>query len=139
LLLDDSYNANPDSMEAGLETLRHVAGGRRRIAVLGEMLELGPLSGSAHKHIGAAAAQSGLATLFVCGGHKDDYAAGARGAGLKDVVVAADSAALAPLVAAAVAAGDVVLIKGSRGARMERVVEALLSTSGTPSSPRGGH
>jgi MurE/MurF fusion protein len=139
LILDDSYNANPDSMEAGLETLRHVAGGRRRIAVLGEMLELGPLSGSAHKHIGAAAAQSGLAALFVCGGHKDDYAAGAHGAGLKDVVVAADSAALAPLVAAAVAAGDVVLVKGSRGARMERVVEALLSASGTPSSPRGGH
>jgi murE/murF fusion protein len=136
LILDDSYNANPDSMEAGLETLRHVAGGRRRIGVLGEMLELGPLAASAHKHIGAAAAQAGLAALFVCGGHKEDYAAGARGAGLKEVVVANDSAALAPLVVAAVDAGDVVLVKGSRGARMERVVEALLSASGTPSSPR---
>lgn len=142
LILDDSYNANPDSMEAGLETLRHVAGGRRRIAVLGEMLELGPLSGSAHKHIGAAAAQSGLAALFVCGGHKDDYAAGARAAGLAEVVTGTDAAALVPLVKAAVAAGDVVLIKGSRGARMERVVAALLSASGTPSSSPsrpGGH
>lgn len=134
LLLDDSYNANPDSMEAGLETLRHVAGTRRRIAVLGEMLELGSMSGSAHKHIGAAAAQSGIAALFVCGEHRDAYAAGAQAAGLVDVVVAADSRALGALVAAVVKSDDVVLIKGSRGARMERVVEALLSGASAPST-----
>ncbi len=138
LLLDDSYNANPDSMEAGLETLRHVAGTRRRIAVLGEMLELGSMSASAHKHIGAAAAQAGIAALFVCGAHRADYAAGAQTAGLVHVVTAADSSALAALVAAAVHADDVVLVKGSRGARMERVVEALLSRSQPPSTS-GAH
>ncbi len=137
LLLDDSYNANPDSMEAGLETLRAVAGPRRRVAILGEMLELGPHAASAHSHIGAAAAQSGVSLLLCCGTHKTAYADGARGAGLADVIVADDSVALAKVAAAHVRKDDVVLIKGSRGARMERVLEALLS-EGSPPSPTPG-
>jgi murE/murF fusion protein len=137
LILDDSYNANPDSMEAGLETLRAVAGMKRRVAILGEMLELGPHAASAHSHIGAAAAQSGIAMLMCCGTHRQSYADGARGAGLNDIVVATDSAELATMAPAHVRKDDVVLIKGSRGARMERVVEALLS-EGQASSPPSG-
>lgn len=137
LLLDDSYNANPDSMEAGLETLGQVSAGRPTIAVLGEMLELGPQARAAHRHIGAAAAQSGIKALFCCGNHADAYAEGARGAGLEVIVTAASSSQLAPLVKGAVTADMVVLVKGSRGARMERVVEALLqrvdpSSAGEP-------
>jgi murE/murF fusion protein len=133
LVLDDTYNANPDSMEAGLETLRGIAHGRATIAVLGEMLELGEQALAAHRHIGAAAAQSGIVALFACGRFAEAYADGARSAGLGTIVTAVDSAALAPLVAAAVDAEHVVLVKGSRGARMERVTAALLpATSSAP-------
>ena len=125
LVLDDSYNANPDSMEAGLDTLKAVAVGKATVAVLGEMLELGDQAQAAHRHIGAAAAQSGISTLFACGRFAAAYAEGARNAGLDDVVTAVDSSALAPLVAAAVTPAQVVLVKGSRGARMERVIAAL--------------
>jgi murE/murF fusion protein len=134
LILDDSYNANPDSMEAGLETLRSVGAKRVRMAALGPMLELGEHAPAAHKHIGAAAAQAGLQRLFCCGDLGRHIADGARAAGLADVVWATDSTALAPLVDEALAGhgGDVVLlIKGSRGARMERVVDALLPKKST--------
>ncbi|MDP2345382.1 MAG: UDP-N-acetylmuramoyl-L-alanyl-D-glutamate--2,6-diaminopimelate ligase [Deltaproteobacteria bacterium] len=127
LLLDDSYNANPDSMEAGLETLKHVAAGRSAVAALGPMLELGDHAPAAHRHIGAAAAQAGVRALFVCGELGRFLEEGARAAGLSSVVWAKDSTTLGPLVAAGVAVDDVVLVKGSRGARMERVVEALLA------------
>lgn len=135
LVLDDSYNANPDSMEAGLETLRSLGARARRMAALGPMLELGEHAPAAHRHIGAAAAQAGLARLFCCGDLGCHIEAGARAAGLHDVVWAADSAALAPLVQEALAGdtGDVVLlIKGSRGARMERIVAALFPQSPAP-------
>ena len=150
MILDDSYNANPDSMEAGLETLSHIArvginvgsnagsgAGRRSFAALGPMLELGEHAPGAHKHIGAAAAQAGIDTLFVCGDLGKHLEEGARAAGLKNVVWAKDSIALAPLVREALSSSssrDVVLVKGSRGARMERVVEALLSNE--PSHPQ---
>jgi UDP-N-acetylmuramoyl-tripeptide--D-alanyl-D-alanine ligase len=104
------------------------------------MLELGEHAPAAHRHIGAATAQAGVLRLFCCGDLGRHYAEGARAAGLTDVVWAADSKALAPLVAAALAAeaaGAVLLVKGSRGARMERVVEALFPTTPTSASPAG--
>lgn len=129
LVLDDSYNANPDSMEAGLETLGAIGASatvRPTVAALGPMLELGDHAPAAHRHIGAAAALAGVRALFVCGELGRFFEEGARAAGLTEVVWAVDSAALAPLVAAATRPSDVVLVKGSRGARMERVVGALL-------------
>ena len=134
LVLDDSYNANPDSMEAGLDALRTIAGDRRRIACLGAMLELGSMTTEAHRHLGASAAQAGLALLFVCGEPGRATADGAVSAGFprEGVMWAADSVGLGALVAQAVHPADVVLVKGSRGARMERVVEALLG----PQSPK---
>ena len=120
-------NPDPDSMEAGLETLKHIAAGRSAVAALGPMLELGEHAPAAHRHIGAAAAQAGVRALFVCGELGRFLEEGARAAGLSAVVWAKDSTTLGPLVAAGVAVDDVVLVKGSRGARMERVVEALLA------------
>ncbi|MCC7074520.1 MAG: UDP-N-acetylmuramoyl-L-alanyl-D-glutamate--2,6-diaminopimelate ligase [Deltaproteobacteria bacterium] len=126
-ILDDTYNANPDSMEAALATLVELAGARRRVVALGEMRELGAFAEQAHRHIGAAAAQAGTALLLCCGELGRLYGEGARRAGLADdhVLWAVDSVALAPIARAQVHADDVVLVKGSRGARMERVVEAL--------------
>jgi murE/murF fusion protein len=129
MILDDSYNANPDSMEAGLETLKSLPMRGLKMAALGPMLELGEHAPAAHRHIGAAAAQAGIARLFCCGELGRQFAEGARAAGLADVVWAEDSAALALVAQEQLRsdAGDVVLlVKGSRGARMERVVAALL-------------
>lgn len=128
-ILDDTYNANPDSMEAALATMAELAGSRRSVVALGEMRELGSYADAAHRHIGAAATQAGVALLLCCGETGRLYGEGAVRAGLAAdrVIWAADSAALAPLACAQVRAGDVVLVKGSRGSRMERVVEALMS------------
>lgn len=127
LVLDDSYNANPDSMRAGLVTLAGVAGTRRRCAALGEMLELGEGAEALHREVGAAVATSGVTRAFFCGTFAEAYKQGAEEAGLpaSAIAVAPDSVALAPAVAAAVGEGDAILVKGSRGARMERVVEHL--------------
>ncbi len=127
-LLDDTYNANPDSMEAALEVVRDLAGGRRRVVVLGEMRELGDFAADAHHHIGAAAALAQVNGLFCCGALGRLYGEGAVAAGLSAsaVVWAEDNTALAARVVDAVRAGDIVLVKGSRGARMEVVVAALV-------------
>jgi murE/murF fusion protein len=131
-LLDDTYNANPDSMEAAIGTLGELAGARRKIIVLGEMRELGQYAESAHRHIGAAAAQAQPALVFACGDMAKLYGEGAVRVGLpsSSFIWARDNAALAPLVVSAVTDGDVVLVKGSRGARMEVVVDALKRARG---------
>jgi MurE/MurF fusion protein len=135
LLLDDSYNANPDSMAAALTTLHHLAGQqhpRRAVAALGVMLELGELAAAAHERLGHACAHAGVQKLFVCGDHGRLIAAGALAAGLTQEQVhwAVDSAALAPLVQQHLHSDDVLLVKGSRGARMERVVNLVMASSG---------
>ena len=121
LLLDESYNGNGASMRAALDVLR-LQPARRRIAVLGDMLELGDAGPAEHAGLAEAVAQS-ADLLFTSGPLMrhlfDAVAAKLRGAH------AADAAALAPLVAQAIAAGDAVLVKGSLGSRMQRVVDAL--------------
>jgi UDP-N-acetylmuramoyl-tripeptide--D-alanyl-D-alanine ligase len=128
LVLDDTYNANPDSMRAAFAALASLAGDRRRVVALGDMLELGDDAELQHELIARAAVQSGVARLFACGTFREAYKKGALAAGLDGdaVELAEDSAALAPRVLAATAPQDAVLAKGSRGARMERVVERLL-------------
>ncbi len=118
-LLDDSYNANPDSTRAALDALATIEG-RRRIAVLGEMLELGDGSESEHRAIGRyAAARSDV--VVAVGEAARSIAAGA---GARSVPVA-DNAAAIDWLRAHVAVGDVVLVKASRGARLDEVVAAL--------------
>ncbi len=129
-VLDDSYNANPASMRAGLDTLAEIArknGATRMIAVLGDMRELGERAPSLHEHVGAHAAAVEVDALFAVGRHAEDLA---RGFG-DGVVCASDCAAILEPLARFVRAGDWVLVKGSHSLRMERAVQALLGEETT--------
>lgn len=120
-LLVDYYNANPESTAAAIETLERWPDARRRIAILGDMLELGPEAAALHR---ATAAHVRAAELWTMGQHAADYAAGARQASSPPRVFEG----IAPLAAAlvgALAPGVVVLLKASRGVRLERALEGL--------------
>ena len=132
-LVDDGYNANPASMRAALQTVRELAGAARMVAVLGEMRELGPAARAMHAEVGAAAAERG-ATLFAVGPLGDAMAEGARAAGGTAHSFADVPDCLHRLVPT-LAPGDWVLVKGSRGMRMERVVAALTGPSSPPAHP----
>jgi UDP-N-acetylmuramyl pentapeptide synthase len=125
-VLNDAYNANPASMAAALRTLAATRGGRR-LAALGEMRELGAETLPAHRELGVVAAEARLDALFLLGPHAGEVRAAALAAGMPDerIVVAADHASLAARVGDALQAGDVLLVKGSRGAAMERVLRHL--------------
>jgi len=124
-LLDDTYNANPDSTAAALRTLSRAAG--RKIAVLGDMLELGDEAASAHREAGALAAGLGVDLLLAVGEFSSDMAAGAEGAGLGDCTVMrlADRQEAAAALAGLLERGDTVLVKASRALRFEEIVEGL--------------
>ena len=126
-MIDDSYNANPTATRRALDLL---AAGRatRRIAVLGEMLELGDRAQALHEEIGRAAAEAHLDVLLTVGGAPAAaLAASAIAAGLERDrarhFTTSDEAAAAAV--ALVGPGDLVLVKGSRGVQTERVVERL--------------
>jgi UDP-N-acetylmuramoyl-tripeptide--D-alanyl-D-alanine ligase len=124
-ILDDSYNANADSMAAALQTLSSFPNAVRRIAVLGDMAELGETSAAAHTEIGQRAAASGLAHLFAVGKRSGLIADAARNAGLNAVSEFTDVAAGAQAVKEFVRAGDCVLVKASRSTRLERISATL--------------
>jgi UDP-N-acetylmuramoyl-tripeptide--D-alanyl-D-alanine ligase len=126
-LIDDTYNANPQSLEAALKSLARLKGPGRAVAVLGDMGELGRESGPAHRAAGGLAAELALDFLFALGDHAGEVAEGARSAGMaaERVHVAASHDDLGERLLALLAAGDWVLVKGSRSMRMERVVDAL--------------
>lgn len=126
-LIDDSYNANPASMRAALSVLgaSEPEGRGRRIAVLGDMLELGADSAPMHSGLADAVLESGARQVFLCG---PDMAGLAEVLGGQvDVEHAATSAELAPSVMQSIRQGDAVLVKGSLGSRMAVIVEALKS------------
>ncbi len=129
LLVDDCYNANPLSMVAALRTLSALARaeGGRAVAVLGDMLELGPGELALHRQVGAEAAAAGLHRLLGFGPRSGETVAGAVAAGLAPgkTFHTEDLAALSAQARAGLGAGDVLLVKGSRGMRLERLVEAL--------------
>ena len=127
-VLVDCYNANPASMCAALDTLRELAGQRPAVAVLGDMLELGDEAADAHRTAGAQAAARN-AHVIALGEHAGALADGARDAG-GSAEVAADPAAAAAAVRTRAGAGDWVLVKASRGMRLERVVDALAEEAG---------
>jgi len=123
-ILDDSYNANPDSMRAALLTLATLPVVGARIAVLGRMGELGAESERGHRSAGADAAAAGIDLLVAVGGDEAGIMAqAAREGGLKEVHHVVDPEAAAALLAERAHPGDLVLIKGSRAARMERVLD----------------
>jgi UDP-N-acetylmuramoyl-tripeptide--D-alanyl-D-alanine ligase len=121
--LDDSYNANPDSMKAALRTLVELDTEGKRIAVLGEMRELGSESERGHREIGETAAMLGVDQLITIGDAAELIAEGARTAGLDKVSSARSTSEAAKLLGEIAEPGDLVLIKGSRAARTEQVIE----------------
>jgi UDP-N-acetylmuramoyl-tripeptide--D-alanyl-D-alanine ligase len=133
LVLNDAYNANPQSAVAALDTLAAVRAGGRRIAVLGYMAELGPEEDAGHRQVGAHAAAVGVDVLLVVEPRAAAIAAGARDAGFTGPLLQApDVAGAARILAAELpggppSAGDAVLVKASRSAGLERVAAALLA------------
>jgi UDP-N-acetylmuramoyl-tripeptide--D-alanyl-D-alanine ligase len=125
-VLDDAYNANADSMLAALETLRALPCPGRRVAVLGDMAELGESSGPAHAEVGRRAAELGLDQLFTVGTRAAELAAAARAGGLRNVVEFPEADGAAQAVNDFARPGDVVLVKASRAMRLERITETLL-------------
>jgi UDP-N-acetylmuramoyl-tripeptide--D-alanyl-D-alanine ligase len=124
-IVDESYNANPASMRAALSTLGLAQRGdfKRRVAVLGDMLELGPEGGRLHQELAEAVDGAGVDVVFACGelmaSLYEALPASRRGAYAKT------SEELAPKLVEAVRPGDIVMIKGSLGSRMAPLVEAL--------------
>jgi UDP-N-acetylmuramoyl-tripeptide--D-alanyl-D-alanine ligase len=125
-LLDDSYNSNPIALETALKSLALLPSGRR-VAVLGDMLELGAKEREFHLEAGRTAALSGWDLLVTVGPLAGFMAEGAAAAGMERarIVSFADSGEAARAVPPLVAAGDIVLVKGSRSMKMERIVESL--------------
>ena len=124
-VLDDCYNANADSMVAALRTLAELPCNGSRIAVLGDMAELGAHAEAAHAEAGRLAAELDLSQLLVIGEMATVSAMAARQAGLHRVLEFGNTEALSDALRKVVRAGDLVLLKASRRARLERVVEAL--------------
>ena len=127
-VVNDAYNANPASMRAAVATLRDMDADGRRIAVLGDMAELGSLTELAHFRLGEELAQGGVDLLVTVGPRARRIAEGARAAGFpaESISGADDAEGALPIVTALVSSGDVVLVKGSRAMKMERIVEGLL-------------
>ncbi len=123
----DYYNANPGSVEAALETLVSLRPGAQAVAVLGDMLELGAGGVEAHKEVGRAAARLGVAVLIVVGPLSKYMLEGAREAGMRQssLFAAGSHEEAADLLEKHSNNGDAVLIKGSRGMKMEKILEAF--------------
>jgi UDP-N-acetylmuramoyl-tripeptide--D-alanyl-D-alanine ligase len=137
-LIDDAYNANPASMRAAFEVLQNTTldKGGRRLAVLGDMLELGRDAPTLHAKLAEPLEAAGIDLVFTCGPNMaalHEALPKARRGGH-----ASDSGSLAPLVAAGLRPGDTVLVKGSRGSRMAQVIEALESLEHTPRRAANG-
>jgi UDP-N-acetylmuramoyl-tripeptide--D-alanyl-D-alanine ligase len=126
-ILDDCYNASPRSMSAALRTLASVSAEGRRMAVLGDMLELGDATEGAHRDAGRDAAAAGVDRLVAVGRQAGQVRDGALAAGMASsgIFVAPDNVAAAAVALAVVRPRDTVLVKGSRGVGLEHVVEAL--------------
>lgn len=125
-LINDAYNASPDSMKAALQVLMSVPG-NRRMAVLSDMLELGQEAENGHRSVGEYAAAAGVDRLYATGPQSHWIAEAASEAGMApDKVLYTDTKeALQERLKQDLSPGDVVLVKGSRGMKMERIVEAL--------------
>lgn len=125
-VLNDSYNSNPDALMSMVRTLVDGAGEKRKIVVAGEMLELGPEAANIHTETGAEIAGSGVDLLLGVRGHAEKLVDGAKQNGL-DARFAADSEIAGDMLTELIQPGDVVLVKGSRGVRTEKVIEKLLT------------
>ncbi|MGI8769198.1 MAG: UDP-N-acetylmuramoyl-tripeptide--D-alanyl-D-alanine ligase [Propionibacteriaceae bacterium] len=139
MVLNDAYNANPDSVRAAVRTLAVLGrrGGRRTIAVLGDMLELGPDGAAAHRAVGALVHELGIDRLITVGPLSGAIADGALDAGLGGdrVTVVQDKEVAGELVAGELGPEHVVLIKASRGMGLETIADRLLRAEGSGAQP----
>lgn len=131
-VINDAYNANPEAMAAAIETLAVMARGRRAIAVLGPMNELGSEARQRHEEAGGLAARAGIAGLVVVGDEAAAIMAGAKAerSWRGDLVGVPDANAAVLALGNLLAPGDVVLVKASRAAGLERVALALTGEAG---------
>ena len=125
-LVDDTYNANPASMTAAIETLARMRGRCRTIVVLGDMLELGAQSAALHRQIGRVVGDQRIDRLYVTGRFADAVADGARDGRMADEKIFCGSKpAITQRLVEELSSGDLILVKGSRGMAMETVVAAI--------------
>lgn len=136
LVIDDSYNANPASMRSSVRTAAELAGheGRRLVLVLGEMRELGGVSSKEHETLGRLVAQQDVAHVFAVGGEAARISAEVRSRG-KSATFEATIEQIVDAVLSTVRAGDLVLVKGSRGVATEKIVRALAESRGLAQAP----
>ena len=129
-IINDCYNANPASMKAAVQLLAQTASSRLKIAVLGDMLELGSEAVRMHEEVGDFVAHQGIDRMVACGPLAASLAEGARRGGMEGarVLEVSDAAAAATTVKAMAKQGDVVLVKASRGVKLEQVVQVLQGT-----------
>jgi UDP-N-acetylmuramoyl-tripeptide--D-alanyl-D-alanine ligase len=130
-VLDDAYNANADSMVAALQTLKELPCKGRRVAVLGDMAELGAHSESAHEEVGRRAAELGVGQLFAVGKMASVLARGARAGGLNRVFEFSDVEGAATAIKGFLKPGDLMLLKASRSTRLERIADLLRQNEST--------
>jgi UDP-N-acetylmuramoyl-tripeptide--D-alanyl-D-alanine ligase len=123
VLLNDCYNANPLSMAAALEHLDDRAGSQRKVAVLGDMAELGPGAPAFHREVGAAAARAGVEVLVAVGPLARNYVQGARGVPVTRWAPTVEQGLAA--LRSVLQPGDCVLVKGSRAMGLEVIAEAV--------------
>lgn len=133
-IINDAYNANPASMKAALSTLQQLSRNRKKVAVLGDMLELGEQSNAAHGQIGETAARLELHYLLAVGNFAGRVKEGAMKSGMSErqALVFKDKAEvqkwlLTQMHTGVLTAGDLILVKGSRGMRMETIIEGLIA------------
>jgi UDP-N-acetylmuramoyl-tripeptide--D-alanyl-D-alanine ligase len=130
ILIDDSYNCSPAALASILETLRLSEAQGRKVLVMGDMLELGRVEGALHREAGKRAAAAGVELLMAVGPLSRSAAETARRAGVPEVHHHTTSGQAAESLPEFLKDGDLIVVKGSRAMRMERVVEALISSIG---------
>ena len=124
-ILDDSYNANPDSMVAALETLARMPTSHHRVAILGKMGELGNAATAGYQRVGNVAVSLGIDLLVGVGSDTEIILQAARASGFGATHAVADADEAAHFIVSRVGAGDLVLIKGSRSAALEQILPVL--------------
>ncbi len=127
IVLNDSYNANPDSMLRAFETLKKINPRYRKFLLLGDMLEIGKQDAAVHREIGRAAARAGIAELVVLGNRATDILAGAERAGLprKRQHLCTTHREVTRTLRSRLKKNDLLLIKGSRGMKLETIIQDL--------------
>jgi UDP-N-acetylmuramoyl-tripeptide--D-alanyl-D-alanine ligase len=128
ILINDTYNANPNSVEVALKTLVNFKRAKRTIAVLGDMLELGEFSVSAHIHAGRLVSKLGIDYLFTLGEESINIAHGARedGMNIEKIYSGKEHKEVSSKLKATIDRGDCILVKGSRAMKMELIIEELI-------------